>query len=257
MKPFLNLPFSFLLALVINLLLFLAIQKLVQPEHSAISLPEMVTMIDFVRLKKNDKVAEPKRHELPEKPKPPRKPPPPKQQQLDPDKPKPKKVKLPTPEVKLPLQMTNGPHLGEFLKKPRPKPRIKQKTAPIPEPVTEAEPVIEQISAPVETIVKETEPAPVESPEPKVETDVVPTYRSKPKYPPRAMRAGVKGIVTVEFTITTKGKVTEPVIIKSNPPRIFDKSVLKAIKRWKFKPKLVDGKPVERRARQDIKFNFK
>ncbi len=261
MRSQVSLALGLLLALIINLLLFLAIQKLVQPDHSVFSLPELVTMVDFIRFKKEEKLPEPKLHEeLPDKPKPPKKPPPPpKQQPPDPEKPPPKRIKPPTPEVKLPLHMTGGPHLGEFLKKPTPKKIIVQKTAPIPEPVVEPdpEPVVEQVAEPVETPVENVDPGPVEPEEPSIETDVVPTYRSSPKYPPRAMRAGITGVVTVEFTITTKGKVTDPVIIKSNPPKIFDKSVLKSIKRWKFKPKIVNGKPVTRRARQDINFNLK
>ncbi len=247
---------ALLLALIINLLLFLAIQKLVQPDHSSFSLPKLVTMVDFIRFKKEDKLLEPKLHEqLPDKPKPPKKPPPPpKQKQPDPDKPPPKKIKLPTPEVKLPLHMTGGPHLGQFLKKPRPKKVVVQQTAPVPEPVADPEPIVKQFSDSTDT---NADPGPVEPQEITIETDVVPTYRSKPKYPPRAMRAGIVGVVTVEFTITTKGTVTDPVIIKSNPPKIFDKSVLRSIKRWKFKPKVVNGTPVTRRARQDINFNLR
>ena len=40
-------------------------------------------------------------------------------------------------------------------------------------------------------------------------------------------------------------------------PNIFDKSVLIAIAKWKFNPDMVDGQPVEKRARQDIKFTLK
>ncbi|MFK8067055.1 MAG: TonB family protein [Gammaproteobacteria bacterium] len=252
---------SLTLALLINLLLFFAIQRLVEPDHSTFSLPELVTMVDFIRFKKEDKLPEPKLHELlPDKPKPPKKPPPPpRQKQPDPEKPKPKKIKLPTPEVKLPLHMTNGPHLGDFLKKPKPKKTIIQKTAPIPVPVVEAdpEPIIEQVTEPVvqEPVEQsEIDPGPTE---PQIETDVVPTYKSKPKYPSRALRARISGVVTLEFIITEKGIVKDPIIIKSDPPKIFDKSALKAIKKWKFKPKVYKGKPVSRRAQLNINFNIK
>ena len=258
MKSQFSLSLGLLLAVVINLLLFLAIQKLVQPDHSAFSLPELVTMVDFIRFKKEDKLPEPKLHEqLPEKPKPPKKPPPPKQDRPDPEKPKPEKIKLPTPEVKLPIHMTGGPHLGEFLKKPKPKKKVLQTMAPVPEPVVEPEPVVDQVVESVESPVENVDPEPAEPQKPTIETDVVPTYRSKPKYPARAMRAGIQGVVTVEFTITAKGTVTDPVIIKANPPKIFDKAVLRSIKRWKFKPKVVNGNPISRRARQDINFNIK
>ncbi len=256
-----NLTVSLALALLINLLLFLAIQRLVQPDHSTFLLPELVTMVDFIRFKQEDKLPEPKLHELlPSRPKPPKKPPPPpKQKQPDPEKPKPKKIKLPTPKVKLPLHMTNGPHLGDFLKKPKPKKTIIQKTAPIPEPIVvpDPEPVIEQIAEPVvQDPIEQTkiDPGLTES---QIETDVVPTYKSKPKYPSRALRAKINGAVTLEFIITEKGTVKDPIIIKSDPPKIFDKSALKAIKKWKFKPKVVNGKPVSRRAQLNINFNIK
>ncbi len=60
----------------------------------------------------------------------------------------------------------------------------------------------------------------------------------------------------VEFTIAFDGSVKDPHIIKSNPPKIFDRSVLKAIKKWKFNPDIVDGKAIEKRARQDIHFKL-
>jgi protein TonB len=63
-------------------------------------------------------------------------------------------------------------------------------------------------------------------------------------------------VVTVEFTIGVDGSVKDPKIVKANPPKIFDKAVLKAITRWKFNPDMVNGKPVEKRARQDVKFKL-
>lgn len=252
---------SILFALLINLLLFLAIQKLVQPEHAAFNLPDLVTLVEFIRLKQEDKIIEPKlREKLPDKPKQPKKPPPPpKLKQPELEKPKPQKVKPPSPEVKLPLQMTGGPHLGEFLRAPKPKKKPLQKPAPIPEPVIEPEPepVVEQFSEQIDSPPDESDTGPAEPEVPEIETDVVPSYRSKPKYPSRAMRAGIEGVVTVEFTITPDGTVIDPVIISANPPKIFDKSVLIAIKKWKFKPRIINGKPVSRRARQDINFNLK
>lgn len=246
-------------ALLINALLFLAIQKLVQPEHSILSLPNNVTMMDFVRLKKDNTEAQPKlKEQLPDKPKPPKKPPlPQKVTEPKPEKPEPPKVKPPTPEIKLPPQITDGPRLGEYLKKPKPKNKIKQKPAPIPEPVVEEEPqpVVQEPAETSDATSDIIDPSPVTPQEPEIETDVVPIYRLKPKYPPRAMRAGIEGVVTLEFTITEDGTVIDPVVVAANPPKLFDKAVLRAIKKWKFKPKIVNGKPVSRRARQDFNFN--
>ena len=92
---------------------------------------------------------------------------------------------------------------------------------------------------------------------PKIDTNVVPTLRIPPVYPSRALRSGIEGVVTVEFTIGVDGSVKDPEIVKAKPPKIFDKAVLKAITRWKFNPDMVNGKPVEKRARQDVKFKLR
>ena len=92
---------------------------------------------------------------------------------------------------------------------------------------------------------------------PNIDSNVVPSLRIPPTYPKRALRSGIEGIVTVEFTITTDGSVKDAEIIEAKPPNIFDKAVLRAIKKWKFNPDMVDGQPIEKRARQDIKFTLK
>ena len=89
-----------------------------------------------------------------------------------------------------------------------------------------------------------------------IDANVVPTLRVPPVYPPRALRSGIEGIVTVEFTISTDGSVKDASIVKSKPPKIFDRAVLMAISKWKFNPDIVKGKKVAKRARQDINFKL-
>ena len=64
-------------------------------------------------------------------------------------------------------------------------------------------------------------------------------------------------IQAVEFIIAIDGSVKNPVIINAKPPKIFDSAVLKAISKWKYNPDMIDGKPVEKKARQDVKFKLK
>jgi protein TonB len=90
--------------------------------------------------------------------------------------------------------------------------------------------------------------------EPGIDENATPVYRSAPRYPPRAQRAGIEGVVTVEFTITPEGAISDPVIIKAEPSEDFNEAVLEAITKWKFKPRIVNGRPVARRARQKISF---
>lgn len=83
-----------------------------------------------------------------------------------------------------------------------------------------------------------------------------PSVQIPPLYPPRAKRMGIEGKVTVEFTITTDGSVEDAKIVQADPPGVFDRSVLRAIRRWKFLPRQVNGRAIERRARKQIVFKL-
>ncbi|MCP4602845.1 MAG: TonB family protein [Proteobacteria bacterium] len=79
------------------------------------------------------------------------------------------------------------------------------------------------------------------------DSDVIPMVRVQPMYPPSAAQRRIEGWVRMEFTISTTGSVIRAKVIKSQPPNIFDKAALRAIRKWKYKPKIVDGERVERR----------
>jgi len=89
------------------------------------------------------------------------------------------------------------------------------------------------------------------------ETDVKPLFRMPPRYPRRAVRARLEGMVKIAFTITTNGSVQDPFVLESKPEKLFDQAALRAIRRWKFQPKQVSGKAVARRAIQNIRFSLK
>lgn len=57
-----------------------------------------------------------------------------------------------------------------------------------------------------------------------------------PKYPPEALRAGQSGEVLVEFTVGTDGSVSSARVVRGNPPRVFDREAVAAVKRWRFQP---------------------
>lgn len=88
------------------------------------------------------------------------------------------------------------------------------------------------------------------------EGDLIPLVRIQPQYPRRAALAGIEGWVRVEFTITETGAVADPEVIDSKPPRIFDREAIRAILKWKFKPRVVNGQAVPMRATQTIDFNL-
>jgi protein TonB len=87
------------------------------------------------------------------------------------------------------------------------------------------------------------------------DSDIIPLVRVLPQYPPRAASRGIEGWVIVEFTISAAGTVKDPVIIEAHPSSIFNRAMLRAIRKWKYKPKIVDGVAVERtgvRVRQNF-----
>jgi protein TonB len=87
------------------------------------------------------------------------------------------------------------------------------------------------------------------------DSDIIPLVRVLPQYPPRAVSRGIEGWVVVEFTISAVGTVKDPVIIEAHPSSIFNRAMLRAIRKWKYRPKIVDGVAVERtgvRVRQNF-----
>ena len=90
--------------------------------------------------------------------------------------------------------------------------------------------------------------------DPAAEGDVIPIVRIDPEWPRQALIEGTDGWVEVEFTILPDGSVEDPVVTDSEPPRLFDRNALRAILRWKFKPRIIEGEAVSRRAAQRIDF---
>ena len=78
----------------------------------------------------------------------------------------------------------------------------------------------------------------------------------RPMYPRDAAISGIEGWVKVEFTITETGAVKDPQIVDAQPPRVFNREAIRAIMKWKFKPRVIDGVAVERRATQVIDFTL-
>ena len=81
---------------------------------------------------------------------------------------------------------------------------------------------------------------------PGADRNEIPIVRVEPVYPQRALDRGIQGWVEVEFTVTEVGSISEPTILRSHPSAIFNKAALRAIERWKYEPKVVDGQPVSR-----------
>ncbi len=76
------------------------------------------------------------------------------------------------------------------------------------------------------------------------EGDYLPIVRVAPVYPARALSRGVEGYVDMMFTVTTTGTVKDPVVTFSTSS-LFDRAAERAVLKFKYKPRVVDGVPVE------------
>lgn len=76
------------------------------------------------------------------------------------------------------------------------------------------------------------------------EGDYLPIVRVAPVYPARALSRGIEGYVDMSFTVTTTGSVKDPVVDFSTSS-LFDRAAEKAVLKFKYKPRVVDGVPVE------------
>ncbi len=89
------------------------------------------------------------------------------------------------------------------------------------------------------------------------EGDLLPIMTVPPEYPERMASRGTEGWVIVEFTVDELGRVVAPRVIESFPSRGFDKAALRAVLRYKYKPRVVNGSAVAvRGVRQRIVFNM-
>jgi periplasmic protein TonB len=216
-----KIPSLIVIALILNVAIFVLIQQLVNREKGLNLNLIDINLVEFIRYEIKPETPKPEQEiEDIEQPPPEQEPPPPDMPEPQIEKPQAVEMEMNSPEIDIPLSLSGTPYLGDFAKSTK-------KSTPTSKPA-----------------------------KPKIDTNVTPTLRIPPVYPARALRSGIEGVVTVEFTIATDGSVKDPVIIKAKPPKIFDKAVLKSIAKWKFNPDMVNGKAVEKRARQDVKFKL-
>lgn len=75
--------------------------------------------------------------------------------------------------------------------------------------------------------------------------EYLPIVKVAPVYPRRAQTRGLEGYVLLEFIVTKTGAVANPVVIDAKPPGIFDRSAINAALKFKYKPKVVNGEPID------------
>ena len=223
-------PVFIVLSVLANLLIFYFIMQLVSNEGFRAPKLPAINNVDFIRFKEPEQeTQEIKPEEILKEPPPQEEvPPPPDMTEPVVDQPDVAELDLEMPNIESPPMTIDGiPFLGDFLKSTPKATDSKDKGFGTP------------------------------SVKPGILTDIKPTLKIPPTYPRRALRSGIEGVVTVEFTITKQGTVKDPVIVKSEPKGMFDAAVLKVISKWKFNPEKYNGQVIEARARQNVRFNLK
>lgn len=76
------------------------------------------------------------------------------------------------------------------------------------------------------------------------EGDYLPIVRVAPIYPARAQSRGLEGYVDMSFTVTATGSVIDPIVMFSTSG-LFERAATRAVLKFKYKPRVVDGVPVD------------
>lgn len=63
----------------------------------------------------------------------------------------------------------------------------------------------------------------------------------EPLYPPRALMRKLEGWVLVDFSIGLGGTVHDARVVAAQPPGIFDRAALNAIRKWEYEPAVQEG----------------
>ncbi|PVY77363.1 outer membrane transport energization protein TonB [Tamilnaduibacter salinus] len=76
-------------------------------------------------------------------------------------------------------------------------------------------------------------------------SEYLPIVKVQPNYPRRALRRGIEGYVVVEFTVTRSGTVKDPRVVEADPPELFNSAALEAAKKFKYRPKMINGEATQ------------
>ena len=91
-------------------------------------------------------------------------------------------------------------------------------------------------------------------------TEVVPatqlelTHYVAPEYPLAARERAVSGWVDVQFIVNADGSVSDLTVVEAEPAGLFDQKATEAVRKWRYRPVLRDGQPINQRARVRVRF---
>ncbi|MDR2820800.1 MAG: energy transducer TonB [Desulfovibrio sp.] len=73
---------------------------------------------------------------------------------------------------------------------------------------------------------------------------LTPYANEKPTYPELARRRGQEGLVQLLAHVDDRGTLTELAVKKSSGYSLLDEAAMKAVRKWRFRPGISNGRPV-------------
>ncbi len=81
--------------------------------------------------------------------------------------------------------------------------------------------------------------------------EYLPIVKVAPVYPSRALSRGLEGNCILEFTVTRTGAVTDVMTVECTSS-LFERAATQAALKFKYKPRVIDGEPVDVRGVQHL-----
>ncbi|MEE8059743.1 MAG: energy transducer TonB [Pseudomonadales bacterium] len=75
--------------------------------------------------------------------------------------------------------------------------------------------------------------------------EYLPIVKVAPMYPRRANSRGIEGSCIVEYTVTKSGSTRDVIAIECQPKGYFEGASIKAAKKFKYKPRVIDGEAID------------
>ena len=85
-------------------------------------------------------------------------------------------------------------------------------------------------------------------------SQLIPIVKVAPRCPREAAISGIDGSVLMVLNVNSNGKVDKVVIKQAKPPNVFNSEAVRAVRRWQFKPKTIDGVAVDQKGELLVEF---
>ena len=86
-------------------------------------------------------------------------------------------------------------------------------------------------------------------------SQLIPIVKVAPRCPREAQISGIDGSVTLLLNVNSNGRVSTIQVKSAKPTRVFNSEAIKAVKRWQFKPKTIDGIAVDQKGELLVEFS--